>query len=165
MKLRSIYLSVIILCLLAITPISSTANNGAGDYDWLKKRLAATKAFTVEVISAMPEDKYDFRPTKEVRTFKEQAYHVVYSIDYYKRVFGGNPRAAWAPGKEDSKSKAELIAWANEQFDEMEKVIMAASNNPRLTAGIISYLEHNSHHRGQMVAYLRKNGIAAPRYR
>ena len=165
MKLRFIILPTVLFFLLGVAPVSTSAFVKAGDYDWMKQRLAATKAFTLDVLKAMPDDKYDFRPTKDVRTFKEQAYHIVYSIDYYRRVFGGNGQAAWQPGKEDTKSKAELITWANEQFDEMEKLIMAASNNPRLTAAIMSYLDHNAHHRGQMIIYLRANGIKAPAYR
>ena len=162
MKLRTIYAP---LCALGMLLLLTSASPKEGDYDWLKQRLAATKAFTIEVMEAMPDDKYNFRPDEGVRTFKEQAYHIVYSIDYYKRVFGGNPNAAWSPGKEDSKNKADLVTWAKQQFDEMEKVIMGATNNPRLTAGIVSYLDHNAHHRGQMITYLRMSGIAAPSYK
>ncbi len=156
---------VLFIGMMGILTLLTSASHKEGDYDWLQKRLAATKAFTVEVISTMPEGKYNFKPDDGVRSFKEQAYHVVYSVDYYRRLFGGNPNAAWSPGNEGSKSKAELVKWANEQFDEMEKVIMAAKNNPSLTAGIISYLDHNAHHRGQMIIYLRMNNVAAPNYR
>ncbi|MEZ5347427.1 MAG: DinB family protein [Pyrinomonadaceae bacterium] len=165
MKLKVIFSLLMLFLVLSVVPTLSFASEPAGDYDWLKPRLAATKAFTLEVLEAMPDDKYDYRANEDVRTFKEQAYHIAYSIDYYKRVFAGNPRAAWEPGKEDTKNKAELIAWTNEQFDEIEKVIMAASNDPRLTAGIIAFLDHNAHHRGQLIIYLRSSGIEPPAYK
>lgn len=136
-----------------------------GDYDWLKQRLTATKAFTIEVINAMPEDKYDFKPDDGVRSFQEQAYHLVYSIDYYNRLFATGGNAAWSPDAEDSKSKAEIMKWANELFDSMEKTILSAADNQQLTNGIIGYLDHNAHHRGQMIIYLRMNGVSAPSYR
>lgn len=165
MKLIKIFTLILLVSIGCFAQSTKDATKKKSDYDWMKQRLAATKAFTLDVFKAMPDEKYNYRPEKGVRTFKEQAYHIVYSIDYFRRVFAGNPQAAWKPGKEDSKSKTELINWANQEFDAMEKIIMASSNNPRLTAGIISYLDHNSHHRGQMIIYLRKNGIAAPRYR
>jgi uncharacterized damage-inducible protein DinB len=165
MKLKLFLCTFMLLGLIGIAPIFAGAQEKNSDYDWMKQRLAATKAFTIDVLKAMPEDKYDFRPGEGIRTFKEQAYHIVYSIDYYKRVFSGNPQAVWQPGKEDAKSRAELLKWADEEFDAIEKTIMAAKNNPRLTAGIISFLDHNAHHRGQMIIYLRKNGIKAPNYR
>ena len=52
-----------------------------GGYDWLKARLDATKAYTIEVMKAMPEDEYDFRPSDEQRTFAAQAYHMAYSVE------------------------------------------------------------------------------------
>ncbi len=143
----------------------SSATKKEGDYDWLKQRLAVTKAFTIEVLEAMPEDKYKFRPDDKVRTFQQQAYHVVYSILYYSKIFKGESNYLWVPGNESTKTKSELIAWAKEQFDIMEQVILNSENNPQLTAGIMSYLDHNAHHRGQMIIYLRMNDIPAPNYR
>ena len=164
MKLKSVLTSTFSLALVALLVLTS-ATPKKGDYDWIKPRLDAAKAYTIEVIKAMPEDKYDYRPTDEVRSFKEQAYHIVYSIDYFNRVFKSNGQAQWNSGPEDSKNKAELTQWANEQFDAIAETILAAPNNGQLTAGIISYLDHNAHHRGQMVTYLRMNGIVPPSYR
>ncbi len=149
--------------------IISFSNTGMaqdkGGYDWLKQRLETTKDFTLQVINAMPEDDFDFKPSEDVRSFKAQAYHIVYSIDYFNRVFQGNAQPAWAPGDENSKSKKELAKWAIEQFDIINATILAAPNNERLTVGIISYLDHNAHHRGQMISYLRAKGITPPAYR
>ncbi len=136
-----------------------------GDYDWLKQRLETTKDFTIQVINAMPDEDYDYKPSDDVRSFKAQAYHIVYSIDYFNRVFKGEQQPAWAPGDENGKSKEELAKWAAEQFDAINATIMAAPNDNRLTAGIMSYLDHNAHHRGQMITYLRTKGVTPPTYR
>ena len=66
---------------------------------------------------------------------------------------------------ENSKSKKELIAWAKEEFASMHKWIQEQPSNDRLTSGIISYLDHNAHHRGQIVTYLRLKGITPPSYK
>ena len=113
----------------------------------------------------MPEDDYSFKPNDDQRTFAAQAYHIVYSIDYFHRAISNGGNAQWAPGDENSKSKKELIEWANAKFDEINKFILEQESNDALTAGVVSYLDHNSHHRGQIVTYLRMKGIAPPQYR
>ena len=150
---------------LALIFIASTAKANEGGYDWLKQRLDASKAYTVAVLEAMPEDDYSFKPNDNQRTFAAQAYHIVYSIDYFHRALSNGGNAQWAPGDENSKSKKELIEWANAKFDEINKFILEQESNDALTAGVVSYLDHNSHHRGQIVTYLRMKGIAPPQYR
>lgn len=136
-----------------------------GGYDWMKQRLETTKAYTIAVLEAMPDGDYTFKPNEEQRTFAAQAYHIVYSIDYFHRAFSNGGNAQWQPGDENSKSKKELIEWAKSKFDEMNAFILSQESDDRLTAGVVSYLDHNAHHRGQIITYLRLKGIAPPQYR
>lgn len=158
--------SVAIVTLLLSTAILFTSMKPAeeGGYDWMKARLDATKAFTIEVLEAMPADSYDFKPNKDQRTFAAQAYHIAYSIDYFKRALSG-PGAAWSPGDENSKTKDELVKWASEQFDEMTTLILSKEASDPFTVGVMSFLDHNTHHRGQIITYLRLKGITPPTYR
>jgi uncharacterized damage-inducible protein DinB len=160
-QLSRFTISVFTLSALLIAFSSSAPSPDKGGYDWLKGRLEATKAYTLEVFEAMPEGDYDFKPNEEQRTYKAQAYHIAYSIDYFRRALS-DPQAAWNPGDENSKSKKELISWATDQFDAMNKAILAADAVDARSAGIVYYLDHNSHHRGQMVSYLRMKGIKPP---
>ena len=131
----------------------------------MKQRLETTKAYTIAVLEAMPDGDYTFKPNEEQRTFAAQAYHIVYSIDYFHRAFSNGGNAQWQPGDENSKSKKELIEWAKSKFDEMNAFILSQESDDRLTAGVVSYLDHNAHHRGQIITYLRLKGIAPPQYR
>lgn len=158
-------LSALALCVLAIGLTSATLKPADGGYDYLKQRLDVTKAYTLEVLNAMPEADYNFKPNEEQRTFGAQAYHIVYSIDYFRRAFENQGQAAWSPGDENAKNKAELIKWTGEQFDAMHKLILASESSDAMTAQVISYLDHNAHHRGQMITYLRMKGIKPPAYR
>ena len=164
-KLKQTPLLVLVLSVLAIGLTSANLKPADGGYDYLKQRLEITKAFTIDVFNAMPESDYSFKPNDEQRTFGAQAYHIAYSIDYYRRAFQNRGQAEWSPGDENIKSKAELIKWAGEQFDAMHKLILASEQNDAVTALVISYLDHNAHHRGQMVSYLRMKGIKPPSYR
>ena len=157
--------AMLALLLAATVLFTSARESDKGDYDWLKQRLDASKAYTIEVLEAMPAEDYSYKPNDAQRTFAAQAYHIVYSIDYFHRAFSNGGNANWSPGDENSKSKEELVAWANEKFDEMNNFILAATDNGQLTSGIVSYLDHNSHHRGQIVTYLRMKGLTPPNYR
>lgn len=141
-----------------------SAFSGEGGYDWMKQRLETTKAYTLAVLDAMPDGDYTFKPNEEQRTFAAQAYHIVYSIDYFHRAFSNGGDAQWQPGDENSKSKKELIEWAKSKFDEMNSFILSQESDDRLTAGVMSYLDHNAHHRGQIITYLRLKGINPPQY-
>ncbi|MBO3699797.1 DinB family protein [Roseivirga sp. E12] len=162
LKQSAVALTLILSATLLFTSMKSADDGG---YDWMKNRLNASKAFTVEVLEAMPEDSYDYKPNDDQRTFAAQAYHIVYSIDYFRRALEQGAGAQWAPGDENSKTKEELVTWANEQFDAINTFIIDHESNDAFTAGVMSYLDHNAHHRGQIVTYLRMKGIAPPNYR
>lgn len=163
-KLTKITAPTFMLSVLALVLTSVASPPKKGGYDWLKARLEVTKSYTIEVLQAMPDKDYDFKPDAEQRTFKAQAYHIAYSIDYFESALS-NPQAAWNPGDENSKSKEELIQWANGKFDAINKTILESDANDARTAGIISYLDHNAHHRGQIITYLRLKGIKPPNYK
>lgn len=157
-----------LLSLLTLITLASTTylsiEKPAGDYEYLKQRLEASKAFTVEVMEAMPADAFTYKPNDDVRSFGSQAYHIAYSVEWFHSALKGTP-VPWAPGDEDRMNKEELIAYTNEQFDAMSETILAAEVSDRFTNGVIGFLDHNSHHRGQMVSYLRMKGITPPSYR
>ena len=134
------------------------------DYEYLTQKLTNVHEYTLEVLEAMPEDQYDFKPTDNVRTFAAQAFHIAYSTEFFKKRFAGE-QVAWEPGDENRMSKEELIEYFDNQFTDMKDFIMAQTANPQLTAGIVGFLDHHSHHRGQMITYLRVSEIEPPQYR
>lgn len=155
-----------ILPLFIIIGLSIQLNGQAQDseYEYLKGTLTSAKDFTIEVFNAMPADDYSFKPTEDVRTFAAQAYHIAYSLEWFSNRLKGTP-IPWAPGDEDAMSKEELVKYVTEQFDSMTEIVMNAEESGPFTSGVIGVLRHNSHHRGQMVTYLRANGIAPPAYK
>lgn len=165
MKTRQKLAAALAVFALAISStFMSVAPAKKGDYDWMKARLDASKAYTIAVLEAMPADDYSYKPNEDQRTFAAQAYHIVYSIDYFHRAFANGGNAQWESGNENAMSKTALIDWANKKFDEMNDFILEQSSNDRLTAGVMSYLDHNAHHRGQIITYLRMKGITPPNY-
>lgn len=134
--------------------------------------------------TAMPEDKYGFAPTngefKGVRTFGEQLKHLAaVNFIFASTILGEKPPAQEGEGEEGPaalKTKAEILKYAGESFDYVlkavdtidEKNVVAAINSPfgegkttRLAMAIL-IVGHCNDHYGQMVEYLRWNGIVPP---
>jgi DinB superfamily len=142
------------------------------------KLLSGLEKEFVEAVEAMPEDKFNFAPPegsgefKGVRTFAGQVKHVAGS-NYY---FFGGPKMAEADvkAKEDSieklTSKADVVKALKDSFTQAHTYVdgITAENAFVMTetgtrGGMASFgLAHVMDHYGQLVVYLRMNGIVPP---
>jgi len=129
----------------------------------------------VSAAEAMPEDKFNFSPTqgefKGVRSFGAQIKHVAEDNYYF---FGGNMSEADVKAKSDAieklTSKADIIqalkdslAQAHTYVDGItpENAFITTEHGTR--GGMASFgMAHIMDHYGQMVVYLRMNGIVPP---
>jgi hypothetical protein len=127
----------------------------------------------VSAAEAMPEDKYDFAPTqgnfKGVRTFAEEVKHVTEANDYYFHD-PAVPLTDFRSSIEKLKTKAEIVAALKDSFAQGHALVnsitannafLAVANGTRAGNATMG-LEHAMDHYGQMVEYLRMNGIIPP---
>ena len=129
---------------------------------------------------AMPEDKWNFKPTqgefKDARTFAEQVKHVACANEAWaKQMSSEKPPARCAlGGPNPAKTKAEILKYLQDSFAMVDKAIAETTaenllhSNPgpywgpnRLSA-LTATVWHISDHYGQLVEYLRMNGIVPP---
>jgi uncharacterized damage-inducible protein DinB len=135
------------------------------------------KKQSLAYIDKMPEEALSFKPTPEIRSFSEQMVHLAYwNFGIVGKVVGkANPH----DGKENSlmteiKTKAALAKFVGESYDFViaglgtlndamltEKVSIFGQNSTRISALGIA-LDHQAHHRGQTVIYLRLKGVTPP---
>jgi uncharacterized damage-inducible protein DinB len=133
------------------------------------------------VAEAMPEEKYSFVPTigkfDDARTFGEQVKHVACAQFAFFNEFEGKkpPEDCEKGGHDPAKTKAELIKYLKDSFDYSNRVVatLTAQNaldrvegryagpNTKLGISVIS-VWHITDHYGQIVEYLRLNGIVPP---
>ena len=129
---------------------------------------------------AMPEDKWSFKPTqgefKNVRTFGEQVKHVACGNEAWAKQMSGEkpPARCDLGGPNPAKSKAEILAYLKESFQAIDKVIADTNDKnllhpnpgqywgPNRLSGLTATVWHISDHYGQLVVYLRMNGIVPP---
>jgi uncharacterized damage-inducible protein DinB len=142
------------------------------------KLLSGMEKEFVDTVEAMPEDKFNFAPPatagefKGVRTFAGQVKHVAETNYYF---FGGaDATEASVKAKEDSieklTSKADVVKALKDSFalahtfvdgTTGENAFVMTTNGTR--AGMTAFgLAHMMDHYGQLVEYLRMNGIVPP---
>jgi uncharacterized damage-inducible protein DinB len=137
----------------------------------------------VPAAEAMPEDKFGFAPTngefKGVRTFGQQIKHVA-SVNYElgAAILEEKPPmdVSDEAGPASITSKADILKYLNESFAYVHKAV-ATINEKNLVGTVRSPWQegkvtrlslatsvawHGFDHYGQMVEYLRMNGIIPP---
>lgn len=149
----------------------------------LDRLLSSTEKTVVPAADAMPEAKYDFAPTqgefKGVRTFGLEVKHMaVANYALGSGILGEKPPIALGGpnGPAEIKTKAEIMKFLNDSFVYAHKAINSINETnilepikgpfgPDMTTRLalgVRLIGHPYDHYGQMVEYLRMNGIVPP---
>lgn len=137
----------------------------------------------VSAAEALPDDKYSFAPTngefKGVRTFAQQVKHVA-AVNYIlgATILGEKSpvEVAGESGPDSIKSKAEIVKFVKDSFAYFHKAVGTINEGNLLNPvknpfgeGMTTRLGlatmnvgHCFDHYGQMVEYLRMNGLVPP---
>ena len=146
--------------------------------------ISAIEKQIVEVAEAMPEDKFNFSPEglnipgsdyKGVRTFAVQVKHVAASNYFIWSPITGDKLPEGLKdgnGPESLKTKADIIKILKDSFAlghkaaatlTTENMFQLAENSKSTRLRLATFgVSHGYDHYGQMVEYLRMNGIVPP---
>ncbi len=175
-------ISVAVLCMAGAWAQANAADNRSVS-SVLNDSVTRGEKELMSAADAMPEDKYSFAPTsgefKGVRTFGDEIKHVA-AVNY---ILGASILGEKSPvdvggesGPAAIKSKAEIMKFAKESYAYLHKAIDSINDknmlepikNPfwdapssRLELAVLA-AQHQFDHYGQMVEYLRMNGIVPP---
>jgi uncharacterized damage-inducible protein DinB len=161
---------------LVYTPLLAQSGASADQLaDWERNRTTV-----LAYIDAMPDSATDYRPTRGVRTFAEQFDHIVTTnLEVAAVALKGQKNP---PALGDSSAylhdKAALRRYASATYDYFLKALREAKpaqlarrvaiyGQPPQPAGRLAMLsyEHAVWTLGQVVPYLRLNGVTPPEYR
>jgi uncharacterized damage-inducible protein DinB len=138
------------------------------------------QGITVRAIEAIPADKVDARPCKDMRSPRELIVHM-YNMMRYVADGAAKGNVGYIDSKDDPvtletvKSHADLVRYARESWDAADRAV-GSMGDAQLQAMVptqwgmafpgavcitIIYDEH-LHHRGQLYAYLRQLGVEPP---
>lgn len=156
-----------------------TINGKTQAKDSLLNQLAEkwnnAKMYTLKIAELMPEEQYNFKPAKDEMSFGEQLLHIAQNMNWLSSDY-------LFANKQNSKSDAKLLT---KQF--ILNTVSAAYDSAllvhyRLTAKqldeavpffagpmarrqiLILMHDHQTHHAGQLIVYLRLKGIKPPDY-
>lgn len=167
-------------------PSPQSPPSAAGEAD---RQVSTLEREFVGAAEAMPEDKFNFAPTglnipgsefKGVRTFAEQVKHVAMTnYQLWGPITGDKSpfEAKGDNGPESLKTKAEIIKYLKDSFAVGHKAARSLTpenmmttfpnpfggRNPMTRLYMVTFgVAHAFDHYGQMVEYLRMNGIIPP---
>jgi len=153
----------------------------------IDREISLVEKEVVEAAEAMPEDKFDFSPEKlsipgsdykGVRTFGEQLKHIAAS-NYliWSPITGEKPPDTVNDGKgpDNMKAKGDIMKYVKDSFafghkavatlnsSNLVEPIKSGSGKPTTRLFLATFAAaHCFEHYGQLVQYLRMNGIVPP---
>jgi len=172
---------------IAVAVLAAFPESGVGQGNVDPIAAAVAQPFTmiersfVALAEVMPPGKYTFKPTdgefKDVRTFGEHVKHVACAnFAFFNEIENKQPPDGCdAGGPSPAKTKPELLMYLRESFAYAGRVLgtLTAENALKPAGGFYGGMStrlglatlavwHASDHYGQLVVYLRMNGIVPP---
>ena len=165
--------------LITILICSAATKSSAQQKDSLTSQLASkwenAKSYTLKMAELMPEEFYDFKPTPDVMSFKEQLLHIAQNIQWLSTSYLLSGKKA--PKKDSAfATKATVIKKLSDAYDigllahqrlsaEQLDEVVSFFAGPMTKRKILLLLhDHQTHHVGQIIVYLRLKGIKPPAY-
>lgn len=154
----------LILALAAVGSVAAQTparpQNAVGLID---QQLARMESQFVPAMEAMPEEHFDFVPAggafQDVRTFAQQVLHVAETNNQIAGQILGDKTAP----KPASTAKADIVDYVKASFAYAHRAVLAVDEQDlRKLAAANLLVWHGFDHYGQMVVYLRLNGIVPP---
>jgi uncharacterized damage-inducible protein DinB len=129
----------------------------------------------IQLADAMPQEKYSWRPSEEVRSVSEVFMHIGGGDYFLLSMIGGSMPPDFKPEMEKSVTqKTEVIAFLKKAFEDaknfitkikeedLDKPVDFFGNKTNERRILMLVLSHNSEHLGQSIAYARMNGVVPP---
>ncbi len=163
---------IAIATVVVAAPLSLSAQNPL--MQSLKGTFDITKTNIMSTAEILDDDMYAYRPTDEVRTAGQILAHLADGQFSFCGAAAGEPGAAPETFEQTRTRKAEIIAALELGFAYCERIFARTTDAgaadaadffgaPNTVAGILAFNStHNYEHYGNLVTYMRINGIVPP---
>ncbi len=131
----------------------------------------------IAIAEDIPEDKFDYKPKPEMRTWVGQLLHASQANYYFVNPVLGKPEPADDPDLSQLKTRAQIVAFVKKSFQDgadvikaqgdagMAKTVNSGGEMTRIDALGYGMIGHGYDHYGQIVVYYRLNGLVPPESR
>ncbi len=137
----------------------------------LIRKWKGNKRYTLKFVDAMPEEDFDYKPISTVKSYQSQLSHITSWLHTHSRFVTDDTFAkAKLTSKDLIKTALEdffdtfieqLEQMTDEKLNETVDVWYGKRRRYEIANVIVNHL---SHHRGQMVVYLRLRNVKPPSY-
>jgi len=140
------------------------------------QKLNRAKEYTLKVATLMPAEKYLFKPTPDEMNFGEQLLHLSQNLGWLSASYLKQEQNPVKKSEMKVQDKDSIISVVNKAYgyaiSALESFLPLHLKDPvTFFAGPMNKLQivnlindHQTHHRAQMLVYLRLNGIKPPDY-
>jgi uncharacterized damage-inducible protein DinB len=142
----------------------------------LKTQWDNTRNLVEGLVAQVPEDKYDFRPTPEVRSFREQFTHLISENFHFMAQAAGETPPMEKSTIDQLKGRDEILKALKDSYDyganvwtgmtdqKAMEMIAGRGGQPQMRwAPILANIIDNMNHYGNLVVYVRLNGMVPAR--
>ena len=134
----------------------------------------------IAIAEDLPENKYDYKPNPDSRTFVGQLLHASASMYYFTDAAQGQKvRYPDDPSRENLKTRADIVAFVKKSVEDgaalikskgdkgMSEIFTDTDSKQQMHISDLAYslMEHSGEHYGQLVVYYRINGMVPPESR
>ena len=140
------------------------------------RKLQNSKDYTLKVADGMPNEKYGFKPVLDEMSFGEQLLHVAANLNWLTSSYITSNKSPVTKTAIPIQKKEEIIQVLKKTYE--YAIGALKSFEPQHLADTVSFFagpktklqminlisDHQTHHRAQMIVYLRLNGIKPPDY-
>ncbi|MBI3894424.1 MAG: DinB family protein [Acidobacteria bacterium] len=143
----------------------------------LQQRWEGTRNLVIPLAEAFPEEKYDYKPTPEVRSFREQLIHLISENQRYMAMVAGEAPKDQSQLERLTK-REEILKTLVESYDYGTRVLSNLDEQKAMEmipvpsflgqqmarwSVVMWNIVDNMDHYGNLVVYLRLNKIVPPR--
>ncbi|MBI4479359.1 MAG: DinB family protein [Acidobacteria bacterium] len=170
--------SIVVLVLLAGTCLAGAQQSAAQTsfLTPLKAQWDSTRNLVTGIVGQVPEDKYDYRPTPETRSFREQFTHLIGENYRFMAQAAGEPAPLDQATADKFKSRDEIVkaladsyeygdkVWATmDDKKAMEMIAGRGGQQQMRWSAILVNIIDNMDHYGNLVTMVRLNGMVPGR--
>ena len=130
----------------------------------VRGHFASVNQRVLEMAKDFPEDKYEFKPKPEMRTFGAVIVHIA-SGNIYAAKAGRGENVNWDElDPNNYKTKAQVVALMEKSIADANATLKTLSDDSfaKTVEPWLEVTEHSAEHYGLLVAYYRVNGLVPP---
>ena len=140
------------------------------------KKLNSSREYTLKIAGLMPAADFGLRPSADQMTFAQQLLHLSANLGWLSSSYLKEEESPFLRSHMKLQDKDSIVILINMVYDYAVDALLQFPTDqlkdsvsffagPMTKVQIINLInDHQSHHRGQLIVYLRMNGIKPPPY-